>query len=422
MNRLLLAFMSAAVFAAPSLADTTVIHAGHLITEPGKPVLEKQSIIIEDGKITEVKSGFVDGDAVIDLRSAYVMPGLIDMHSHITLDGNVNVADLVTSIRGAFINRQADQTLSTLPRLKEILHKGFTTIRNLGDVASISYSLSRALDAGIIDGPRMIAVEPQFGVSGGDYDAHTFGVRQELEPNFKSRGTCDGPIDCRRAVRDEIHRGAGVIKLRIAGMALMDPQIDAIEFKDELAAIVETAHKLNRKVATHTPGAPQATQQAIEAGVDTIEHGPLSDENIAAMAKHGTAYTPTMLTVSLAKPMMEAAGLPDQMPVVQSSVLKAYKAGVPILFGSDLPVSPIAKLHEEFRLMQEAGLPADVALASATITAARALGREDSLGSIEAGKSADIIAVQGNPLEDLSVMATVGFVMKSGKTYKSEGF
>lgn len=401
-------------------ASKTIIHAGHLIADPGKTAREQQSIIIENGKIVSVVDGYVAGGRIIDLSQAWVLPGLIDMHTHVTVTVDVNSDTPWSDIMPAFLGRPAARVLASAGRARTILRNGFTTIRNLGDPASVTYDLRDAINAGEIEGPRIVACETMFGVPGGDYDAHNFGAREDLEPLFKSRGSCSGAVDCERAVREEIRRGAGVIKLRLSAQTLMDPKSAPMETPAELSAIISTAHRLNRRVATHSAGSSAANQMAIEAGTDTIEHGPLSDMNIAAMLKHGTAYVPTLLTVKLAIENPKVGVPAEYYQQAVASLSKAYKAHVPILFGTDLPVAPIAREWEEFLALQEAGLTTADALKSATVSAAAALGMAQSIGSIEAGKSADVIAVAHDPRVDLHEMGKVVFVMKDGKTVRDD--
>lgn len=404
-------------------AATTVIHAGHLLAEPGKPAAEKQSIVIENGKVTAIKDGFVAGDKVIDLSHSWVLPGLIDMHTHVTITMDIDSPAATSDFLPAFLGRPDARVLATIPRAQKILGMGFTTVRNLGDPASVTYSLRNAIDAGVVAGPRIFGSEPQFQVPGGDYEPFNFGVRNELEPYIKNRGTCSGVDDCARAVREEVRRGAGVIKLRITGQTMLDAKSGPMETPAELGAIIATAHRLNRKVATHTPGDYAANQMAIEAGTDTLEHGPLNDENIAAMKKKGTAFTATIMAAKLAENSPLGAGsdgMKGYYDRVLVSVKKASAAGVPILFGSDLPVVAAERTPEEFVEMQKAGMTPVDALKSATVNAAAALGKSDSLGSIAPGKWADVIAVDKDPLADLGEMKKVSFVMKGGDVFKDK--
>jgi imidazolonepropionase-like amidohydrolase len=394
-----------------ALAATTVVHAGHLIAEPGKPVKVNQSVVIEDGKVVAIRDGFVPGDKVVELRDAWVMPGLIDMHTHVT--GQLELDQPVgPQIAMYFMGRPAERALATLPRLKALLMQGFTTIRNVGDPTSTTYALRDAVAAGWAVGPRMFVTEAQISVAGGDFDPSQWEVRHDLEPFVTGRGNCSGPVECTKVVREEVRRGADVVKFRQSGTPALDPKVEMTESPEEITAIISTTHQLNRKVAVHVVGSPAFLHAVIEAGADTIEHGPLDDASIALMRKHGTFFTPTVLAQKMidyrTKDVMEGLG-------------KAYRAGVPIVFGTDLGIFGPERTHEEFALMQQAGMaPADV-LRAATLNAANALGRGDSLGSIAPGKMADLIALKVDPLAHLDAVAQAGnvvFVMKQGEIFK----
>lgn len=397
--------------AATQAATTTVIHAGHLIAEPGKPAVSNRSIVIQEGRIVAVTEGFVAGDTVIDLKDSWVLPGLIDMHTHVT-----GVLDLNSPVEGqialAYMRPPAEQVLSMLPRVKTLLLSGFTTIRTLGDQSSTTYALRDAINSGIVVGPRMLVSEPQIEVDGGDLDAYRWDVRHELEPYVSNRGNCTGVTECIKVVRQEVGRGADVIKLRQAGLAASDPKVAMVESEAEVKAIIDTAHQLNRKVAAHVVGSPAYLHMVIAAGADTIEHGPLDDAAIALMKKHGTAYTPTLLAGKLIDYRFEE-GL--------AGVGKAYRAGVPVIFGTDLGMFGPERSHEEFGLLAAAGMPPAQVLRAATVNAANALGRGDSLGSIAAGKIADVIALKSDPtaaIDQLGDPAKIFFVMKDGQVFK----
>ena len=396
--------------APPPPPKTTVIHAGHLIAEPGKPATTNQSILIQDGKITAIKDGFVPGDTVIDLKDSWVMPGLIDMHTHVT-----GVLDLTQPIEPLFIHaytgRPAQIVLDMLPRVKTLLLNGFTTIRNLGDPSSTVYDLRDAINKGYAPGPRILACEPQIAVAGGDYDAPRWGVRRDLEQFVTSRGVCSGVTECIKVVREEVARGADVIKFRQGWAPALDPKIEMLESEDEIKAIISTAHQLDKKVAVHVVGSPAFLHMVINDGADTIEHGPLDDASIALMKQHGTAYTPTLLAGKLID-YRYAEGV--------AGVGKAYRAGVPIIFGTDLGIFGPENSHEEFALLAAAGVPPDQVLRAATVNAAAALGRADSLGSITPGKLADIIAMKLDPLTHIDQLGETGkvtFVMKEGQVF-----
>lgn len=398
----------------------TVIHAGHLIAAPGEPVREHQSILVQNGKIVAIKDGYVAGDKVVDLTDRWVLPGFIDMHTHVSLRMDITKDNPRSVITLSYISRPAEEIMATLDQAHVVLRNGFTTIRNLGDPADVTYALGKAINAGIVQGPRIIASEPQFEVNGGDYEASQFGGRKDLEHLWDDRGTCTGVVECTKVTRSEIRRGAGVIKLRLSAFTMIDPKSKPMETPEELRAIIETAHRLHRTVATHSIGSSAANEMAIEAGTDSLEHGPLSDENIRGMKKYGTAFTPTLMAAKMASDSEQAKELPDladAYPIAVDSLKRAYKAGVPIIFGTDLPFSPTATEGDEFLRMAEAGMtPVDI-LKSATTTAAKVLGMADTLGSIAPGKAADIVAVPGDPLEDVHQLTKVDFVMQSGKVF-----
>lgn len=412
---LAVAFAFAGSAAAPCAAaePTTVIHAGHLIAEPGKPVADNQSIIVQGGKVVAIKSGFVPGDTVIELRDSWVMPGLIDMHTHVS--GQLNLQEPAgAQIAMGFMGRPAYAVFAELPRVKNLLSYGFTTVRNTGDPTSTTYALRDAINAGVVPGPRMFVAEAQISVAGGDFDSSQWDVRADLEPYVTGRGNCSGAVECVKVVRQEIRRGADFIKFRQAALPAEDSAIEMVESKEEAAAIINTAHQLHRRVAVHVVGTPAFLHMVIEAGADTIEHGPLDDASIAMMKARGVAYTPTLLAAKLVdyrfKDAMEGAG-------------KAYRAGVAIIFGTDLGIFPPERSHEEFGLLAEAGIPPAQVLRAATVNAANALGQGENLGTIAPGKIADIIAMKIDPLthiDQLGEPGKVSFVMKDGAVFKDE--
>lgn len=397
-----------------ALAATVVIHAGHLIAEPGKPATERQSIVIQEGKIVAIKDGFVSGDTVIDLSNKWVFPGLIDMHTHVS-----GVEKLDEPVAGQialfYIGRPAEAVLNTLPRAKALLMNGFTTIRNVGDPTMTTYALRDAINAGTVPGPRMFVTESQISVAGGDFDASNWDVRNDVERFVTNRGNCSGVVECVKVIREEVRRGADVVKFRQAGLPAEDPRVKMVESPDEIRAIIETAHQLDRKVAVHVNGSPDFLHAVIEAGADTIEHGPLDDAAIRLMKKYGTANTPTLLAAKL---------INYRFNEESDSVARAYRAGVPILFGTDLGIMGPERSHEEFGLLAAAGLPPEQVLRTATVNAAAALGPlGEGLGSLQPGKIADIIAMQVDPLTHLDELGAPGkvvFVMKGGEVFKDE--
>jgi imidazolonepropionase-like amidohydrolase len=394
-------------------AATLVIHAGHLIAEPGKPAVANQSIIISGGKVVAIQEGFVAGDTTIELKDSWIMPGLIDMHTHVTgeLDPNQPIQP---AFLHAFMGRPAQVVLSMLPRLKALLMNGFTTIRNVGDPSSTTYDLRDAINQGAVTGPRMFAIEPQIGVDGGDYDASKWGVRRDLESFVSNRGNCSGVVQCTKVVREEVNRGADVIKFRQAMTPAADPAVEMVESEEEVKAIIDTAHKLDRRVAVHVVGSPKFLHMVIADGADTIEHGPLDDAALTLMKKHGTAFTPTLLAGKIVDYRFDEA---------MAGVGQAYRAGIPIIFGTDLGIFGPERSHEELALLNAAGVPPEQVLRAATVNAAAALGRGASLGSIAPGKIADIIAMKFDPVAhigDVAAPGKVSFVMKEGEVYKNE--
>jgi imidazolonepropionase-like amidohydrolase len=390
---------------------TIVIHAGHLIAEPGRPVTANQSIVIAGGKIVAIKDGFVPGDTVIDLEDSWVMPGLIDMHTHVTGQLDPDQPIQPTFVH-AFVGRPAELVLDMLPRMKVLLMDGFTTVRNVGDPSSTTYALRDAINAGAVVGPRMFAVEPQIETDGGDYDASKWGVRLDLEGNVADRGNCTGVVECTKVVRLEVNRGADVIKLRQSSLSVTDPKIVMVESEDEVRAIIDTAHKLDRRVAVHVNGTPDFLHMVIRDGADTIEHGPLDDQAIALMKARGTSFTPTLLAAKVVGYRFDDA---------MAGVGKAYRGGVRIIYGTDLGIMGPERTHEEFALMASAGLPPAEVLRTATVNAAYALGQADNLGALTPGKIADVIAMKVDPythIDQLGEPGKVVFVMKAGQVFK----
>ncbi|QIB66514.1 amidohydrolase family protein [Kineobactrum salinum] len=390
-----------------SIPETYVIHAGHLLAVPGQPAEARKSIVVQDGKIVAIKEGFVDGPRVVDLSQAYVLPGLIDLHTHMSLPS-------LEQMNTWRLRRPEAVMLETLPRLQSMLEAGFTTVRDLGDEASIMYQLADATRRGIVTGPRIIASEPFFGIGNGYSSADTLGFRAELEPFYASRGYCESRDQCRNAVREEIRRGAGVIKIRLSYMPLVDGRIESVETVEEIKWIIDMAHQLKRTVAVHTvvgaSGAP--VSNAILAGADTIEHGPLGEEEIALMKEMGTAYVPTLSVARL------STQYPQLYPKIRAGAKKAAYAGVKFGFGSDFPLVSIPRSFEEFLELQAVGLTPTEAIKAATVNAADILQMSDEIGSIGPGKAADIIAVMGDPETDLRLLGNIAFVMKAGVIVK----
>lgn len=407
-------------------ANTTYIHAGKLITAEDKQILTQQTIIVTNDKITAVKAGFhtpSNAETLIDLRNHTVMPGLMDMHTHFSTQISA------TSYGEAQRLNEADFALRGAVFAEKTLMSGFTTVRELGDSHHISVALRKAIDQGFVKGPRIFAAGKSLATTGGHADP-TNGLAYALlgDPGPK-QGVINGADDARKAVRQRYKEGADLIKVTATGGVLsvaksgMNPQFTS----EELAAIVSTARDYGFKVAVHAHG-KEGMERAIKAGVDSVEHGTYMDqETMALMKKHGTYYVPTISAGKWVQEKAEIDGFFPALvrpkaatigPLIQNTFAQAYKAGVKIAFGTDAGVGAHGDNWREFVYMTEAGMPALTAIHSATIEGAKLLGVAEELGSIRVGKIADIIAVPGDPLQNISVMGQVNFVMKAGVIYK----
>lgn len=404
----------------------TYIHAGKLITAETNQMLSEQTIIVDGNKIIAIESGYktpAAGDTLIDLRQYTVLPGLMDMHTHFS-----SQISATSYGEGQRLN-EADYALRGAVFAEKTLMAGFTTVRELGDSHHVSVALRKAIAQGFVKGPRIYAAGKSLATTGGHADP-TNGLAYLLQgdPGPKE-GVINGPDEARKAVRQRYKDGADLIKITATGGVLsvaksgMNPQFT----DDELAAIVSTARDYGFKVAVHAHG-KEGMQRAIKAGVDSIEHGTFMDkETMALMKKYGTYYVPTISAGKWVQQKAEIDGFfPDLVrpkaasigPLIQQTFSEAYKAGVKIAFGTDAGVGAHGDNWLEFVYMTEAGMPAMAAIQSATIEGARLLGMEQELGSIKAGKLADIIAVPGNPLDDIKTLGQVSFVMKDGQIYK----
>lgn len=424
-------YTSIAIFIGTALttltADAaTLIYAGKLITAEDNKPLTNHTIVVEQDKITAVESGFKQAtaeDSVIDLRQHTVMPGLMDMHTHFYTQFSPTVYS------EAFTMNEADFALRGATFAEKTLMAGFTTVRELGDNHQISNALKKAIAKGYVKGPRIFAAGKSIATTGGHADP-TNGVAQALmaDPGPKE-GVINGADDARKAVRQRYKEGSDLIKITATGGVLSVAKSGSNpQFTDEeLAAIVSTAKDYGMKVAVHAHG-KEGMERAIKAGVDSIEHGTYMDKaTMAMMKKQGTYFVPTISAGKWAEEKSRIAGFfPDLVrpkaatigAKIQDTFAAAYKAGVKIAFGTDAGVFEHGNNWREFVYMTEAGMPAIEAIQSATIEGARLLGVADELGSIKVGKIADIIAVHGDPLQDIQMMGQVNFVMKAGQIYK----
>ena len=411
---------------ASAAADITLIHAGELLAVPGESPSVRQTIVVENNEIKEVLSGFADaadfeGDVtVIDLSDHFVLPGLMDMHVHLQFElGPKNDRDSL---------KMSDQLMQmrSIHFAMNTLRAGFTTVRDVGSSSQEMYAMRDAIENGWIDGPRIIAAGG-VGITGGHADIS--GVNPDLMEMFTSPNVCDGPYDCRRAARNVIKYGADWIKITSTGGVMTDRATGTGQQMemDELKEIVLAAARMGRKVASHAHG-EEGIIAALEAGVASIEHGSYTGPRAIKLFKETGAYlVPTLLAgktvVTLA---VEADFMSDAVEAkairvgndMAGSFEKAHKAGVNIAYGTDSGISRHGTNAEEAVLMVEHGMSESDVLVAATINAADLLDMSDSIGTIEAGKSADIIAVDASPLENIDELLDVDFVMKSGKVYK----
>jgi imidazolonepropionase-like amidohydrolase len=408
-------------------AQTIVIHAGHLLAVPGEAMRGASTITIEAGKIVSVADGYASpaGARVIDLKDSYVLPGLIDSHVHLASDAGGVAAQLeeVTKSAASMAYQAADNAHKTLMA-------GFTTVRNLGDGEDgVTLALRDAINAGLMRGPRILDAGTSLSVSAGHMDGR-LGFRDELHDSLShSDHLCDGVESCRRAVRLQVGRGADVIKIATTGgvNSRVGAGINQQMFEDEARAISATAHLAKKKLAVHAHGA-DGIKLALEAGADSIEHGTLLDEeSIKLFLKTGAYLVPTLSTVNgylerLAKDPNAYA--PDvrakidwRIKITGENIRKAFPRGVKIAYGTDAGVSKHGRNGDEFELLVKHGMSPSAAIKAATVNAADLLGLDD-IGSIAAGKRADIIAVRGDPLADVTLLKNVTFVMAKGRIEK----
>lgn len=408
-------------------AQQTILHCGKLIDVRNKKVLEAVSVVIDGNKITDVKSGYVEpgsADKVINLKNKTVMPGLMDMHVH--LEGETKKGGVVDK----FTKNPADIAFDSEGYARTTLMAGFTTVRDLGG-SGVNIALRNAINKGLIVGPRIYTAGKSIATTGGHADP-TNGYRKDLmgDPG-PNEGVINGADEARKAVRQRYKDGSDLIKITsTAGVLSQAKDASGAQFtEEELKAIMETAKDYGFRIAAHAHGA-EGMKRAIRAGVTSIEHGTfMDDEAIELFKKYGTWYVPTIIA---GKSVADSAKTPGYFsdlvtpkalavgPKIQSTFSKAWKAGVKIAFGTDAGVYMHGKNWKEFVYMVEGGMPEMDAIRSATLSAAELLGVTDILGVVEKGKLADLIAVHGDPIKDISSMGNIGFVMKNGVVYKND--
>ena len=403
-------------------SQTTVLHCGKIITMAGEPLFNS-SVVVVNGKIDRVEKGFVtvpDGVKLVDLKNRTVMPGLIDCHVHLEWEQSRS------SYNERYTLNEADIAFRAAVYARRTLNAGFTTVRDLGGTG-VNIALRNAINSGWAVGPRIITAGRALSITGGHGDNTTGGKWDLFDPPGPELGIADGPDECREAVRTQVKRGADCIKVCATGGVLSLARDGRLPHysSDELETIVRTARDLGVDVAAHAHG-DEGMRRAVEAGVVTIEHGSyMSESTMDAMIAHGTWYVPTLTAGHAVSDSAQYAKnfFPETVRVkalgvgkqIQTTAGIAYKKGVKIVFGTDAGVFPHGKNNLEFVYMSEAGMKNADILRAATTDAATMLRMRDRIGSIEAGKIADIIAVDGDPLSDISAMLRVAFIMKEGE-------
>jgi imidazolonepropionase-like amidohydrolase len=404
------------------------VRCGHLVDTQAGALLGETTIVIDGQRIRDVVAGdhAPPGAEQIDLSSATCLPGLIDSHTHLSMQFSPSY------YLDQFHLNIADHAVRSTVYARRTLLAGFTTVRNVGDNENESLALRNAINSGLLPGPRIFTAGQPIGSTGGHADP-TNGYRTDLagDPGV-TQGVINGVDDAVKAVRLHYKLGDDLIKIMPSGGVLDEsnsgdnPQMTL----EEIKAVVSTAHDYGFTVAAHAHGA-EAIRRAVLGGVDSIEHGTfMNDEDMRLMKEHGTWYVPTMMAGDFVAHKAQVPGYyPPQVaakamaigPQAFGTVARAYKAGVKIAFGTDAAVFPHGQNAHEFELMVQAGMPPMFALQAATTHAAQLLKHDKDLGSVSAGKLADLIAVPGNPLDDISLMKRVSFVMKDGVIYKRDG-
>ena len=408
-----------AMMASPLLADTTVIQAERVIVAPDAPPLGRSTITVTDGRIISIAEGWqdgADGATLVQLPGKTVLPGLIDLHVHLTGDpGGDFWREAVEPAEWGVVVGAKNARLTALA--------GFTTVREAGSAQQTAFSLRRGTEEGLIAGPRIIAAGPPLAIIGGHGDVT--GFLPEINEILSSGYSCTGAVECAAKVRRASQNGADTIKITATGGVLSQQGrgLEAHFTDSEMKSIADTAHSLGLKVMAHAHGA-RGIEAASRAGIDTIEHGTYLDEAAAReMVKNGTVLIPTLMAF---KGVTERLGQGVYTPVVEDKIRavadvartfmgKARNWGVPIAFGTDAGVFEHGRNAGEFALMRAQGMTDREALASATTMAARVLEMENEIGRLAPGYSADIIAVDGDPLADVTVLEDVDWVMVRGR-------
>ena len=418
----------------PVLARDLIVHAGKLIDGISKEPHPRMSILITDDRIVSVESGFVTkpGAEIIDLSQSTVLPGLIDCHQHLgdsTPLSATGVSLLATGVPDRVLKMEANAQL--------VLEQGFTAIRIVGDPDGLDVALKRAVNSGYVPGPRMWVAGPPLGPTGGHPDHRTAKDLEGDEDLHAEYNIVDGVDEVRKAVRLNKLRGADLIKIMPSGGAgsVGDDPKRQLMTNEEIQAAIDMAHSLGMKVAGHIMG-KEAIDNAIARGIDSVEHGSYGDaESYKLYKQHGTYLVPTLGVgergAELARTRPQSM---DPIQVVkriainevhQSNLTNAYRAGVKIAFGSDLFVTDKEEKYRhlaiEFQFMVKDGMKPMDAIIAATANAADLIGAAEQIGSIQKGRYADLVAVSGDPLSDITELQRIQFVMQGGTVYRKDG-
>ena len=404
---------------------TTFVHVGRLLADPATGTVERdKTLVIEGNRIVEVRDGFVGEGRVVDLRTSFVLPGLIDSHVHLTGEQNPN------SRLDGVTESDVDQAFVGARFARRTLMAGFTTVADLGATNETIFGLRDAVRRGDVPGPRIIASGESVSVHGGHGDIN--GYRDDIMHMFTGESICSGPEDCMRAVRLQVRSGADIIKITATGGVLSNTAAGlGQQFSDdELAAIVGAAHRMGRQVTAHAHGA-DGINAFLRAGGDSIEHGTyLDDESIRLMRREGVYLVPTLMAGDFVgriasgpdnffTPAQTAKAL-EAGPKMLDMVRRAHAGGVRIAFGTDSGVSAHGDNAGEFALMVRAGMTPLETIQAATVNAADHLRISGEAGRIATGMPADLIAVSGDPLADVTELERVRFVMRGGVVYRAE--
>ena len=409
-------------------AEPLALQCGRLFDARNGKLLDARTVVVRDGKIAEVLAGRVEvpGAQAIDLSARTCSPGWTDLHVHLGDQSSPK------SYEEEFRLDQVDFAYRSVGYARKTLLAGFTSVRDLG--GEVTLHLRDAINQGLVDGPRIWAAGKSIATTGGHADpsnGYNSTLSHLIGPPGPTEGVINSPHDARQAVRQRYKDGSDVIKITAtAGVLSYAKSADAPQFTvEEIQAIVDTARDYGYRVAAHAHGT-EGIKRAVLGGVTSIEHGTyLTDEVMALMKQKGTWYVPTITAGRFVADKARIDGyFPDVVrpkaarigALIQDTAARAYQAGVRIGFGTDMGVGPHGDNAREFVYMVEAGIPAATALQSATIRAAEVLGVDDQ-GVIEAGKRADIVAMPGNPLDDINAVTKVDFVMKDGKVYRQPG-